>query len=135
MATDREAHYLLDEILGNQADLPITEHATDTAGVSLVNFALFDLLGLQLSPRIRDLGKITLYRAGRKADFVAWAQLERQTLAERVQAGMDRARAEGKHVGRPPRTRPVSEHRLWAQVIAGLDAGHLTVPKLRSGFG
>jgi TnpA family transposase len=39
-------------------------------GVTLVNFALFDLVGLQLSPRIRDLGKITLYRTGPNADFV-----------------------------------------------------------------
>ncbi len=30
--------------------------------MTLVNFALFDLVGMQLSPRIRDLGKITLYR-------------------------------------------------------------------------
>jgi TnpA family transposase len=37
--------------------------------VTLVNFALFDLLGLQLSPRIRDLDQITLYRTGSKADF------------------------------------------------------------------
>ena len=65
---DREAPYVLDEILGNQTDLPITEHATDTHGASLINFALFDLVGLQLSPRIRDLGKITLYRAGTRAD-------------------------------------------------------------------
>ncbi|WP_152104008.1 Tn3 family transposase, partial [Rhodococcus aetherivorans] len=48
-------------------DLPITEHATDTHGVTLVNFGLFDLLGLQLSPRIRDLGRITLYRAAPRA--------------------------------------------------------------------
>jgi hypothetical protein len=27
VATDREAHYVLDEILGNATDLPITEHA------------------------------------------------------------------------------------------------------------
>jgi TnpA family transposase len=45
VATDREAHYVLDEILGNATDLPITEHATDTHGVTLVNFALFDLVG------------------------------------------------------------------------------------------
>jgi TnpA family transposase len=70
VATDREAHYVLDEILGNATDVPITEHATDTHGVTLVNFALFDLVGLQLSPRIRDLGKITLYRTGPNADFV-----------------------------------------------------------------
>ncbi|GAA4479678.1 Tn3-like element TnAs1 family transposase [Rhodococcus olei] len=67
VATKREAHYVLDEILGNATDLPISEHATDTHGVTLVNFGLFDLLGLQLSPRIRDLGKITLYRAGSRA--------------------------------------------------------------------
>ncbi len=44
---------MLDEILGNATDVPVTEHATDTHGVTLVNFGLFDLLGLQLSPRIR----------------------------------------------------------------------------------
>jgi TnpA family transposase len=69
VATKREAHYVLDEILGNATDIPITEHATDTHGVTLVNFGLFDLLGLQLSPRIRDLGKITLYRTAAKADM------------------------------------------------------------------
>ncbi|KAF0846838.1 Tn3 family transposase [Nocardia caishijiensis] len=67
VATKREAHYVLDEILGNATDLPITEHATDTHGVTLVNFGLFDLLGMQLSPRIRDLGRITLYRPGPRA--------------------------------------------------------------------
>ncbi len=49
--------------------MPITEHATDTHGVTLVNFALFDLLGMQLSPRIRDLGKITLYRPAPRTDY------------------------------------------------------------------
>ncbi|GAA1938548.1 hypothetical protein GCM10009754_01980 [Amycolatopsis minnesotensis] len=62
VATKREAHYVLDEILGNATDIPITEHATDTHGVTLVNF------GLQLSPRIRDLGKITRYRTGSKSE-------------------------------------------------------------------
>ncbi|WP_329430295.1 Tn3 family transposase [Streptosporangium sp. NBC_01495] len=71
VATKREAHYVLDEILRNATDIPVTEHATDTHGVTLVNFGLFDLLGLQLSPRIRDLGKITLYRAGSRAQVEA----------------------------------------------------------------
>lgn len=71
VATKSEAHYVLDEILGNATDLPITEHATDTHGVTLVNFGLFDLLGMQLSPRIRDLGKITLYRPGPRRDTEA----------------------------------------------------------------
>jgi TnpA family transposase len=71
VATQPEASFVLDEILGNQTDLPIAEHATDTAGASLVNFALFDLVGKQFSPRIRDLGKITLYRSGSKANTIA----------------------------------------------------------------
>jgi TnpA family transposase len=60
--TTREAHYVLDDLLGNATDLPIREQATDTHGVTLVNFALFDLVGMQLSPRIRDLGNITMVR-------------------------------------------------------------------------
>lgn len=68
VVTQPEATYVLDEILGNQTDLPIAEHATDTAGATLVNFALFDLVGMQLSPRIRDLGRITLCRTGSKAE-------------------------------------------------------------------
>jgi len=70
VATQSEATYVLDEILGNTT-LPISEHVTDTGGVTLVNFALFDLVGLQFSPRIRDLGKITLHRIGRRRDVCA----------------------------------------------------------------
>jgi hypothetical protein len=70
-STSPESPYALDGILGNQTDLLITEHATDTHGATLANFALFDLAGLQLSPRIRDLGKITLYRTGPRADCAA----------------------------------------------------------------
>ncbi len=70
-ATAPESPYVLDGILGNQTDLLITEHATDTHGATLANFALFHLVDLQLSPRIRDLGKITLYRTGPRAEFTA----------------------------------------------------------------
>jgi hypothetical protein len=59
-----EGHIVLDGILGN-TDPPILEHATDTHGATLANFALFDLVGRQLSPRIRDLGKITCVGQGR----------------------------------------------------------------------
>lgn len=50
VVTDRDATYVLDEILGNTTDLPIAEHTTDTHGQSLLTFALFDLVGLRLSP-------------------------------------------------------------------------------------
>jgi TnpA family transposase len=48
--TQREAQFVLDDLLGNATDLPIQVHATDTHGVTLINFALFDLVGKQLSP-------------------------------------------------------------------------------------
>jgi len=70
VATAPESHYVLDGLLGNETDLPTFEHATDTHGATLANFALFDLVGKQLSPRIRDLGKITLYRTGPRTDFL-----------------------------------------------------------------
>jgi TnpA family transposase len=62
--TMRDATYVLDEILDNETELPIVEHTTDTTGYTEVLFALFDLLGLQFAPRIRDLGDQRLYRLG-----------------------------------------------------------------------
>jgi TnpA family transposase len=41
------------------------EHTTDTAGFTEMVFALFDLLGMQFAPRIRDLGDQRLYRFSR----------------------------------------------------------------------
>jgi TnpA family transposase len=56
-ATAAEAPHVLDGILGNATDLPLAEHATDTHGATLANFALFDLVGKQLSPRRRRIGR------------------------------------------------------------------------------
>jgi TnpA family transposase len=50
-----DATYILDEILDNETELPILEHTTNTAGYTKIVFALFDLLGPQFIPRIRDL--------------------------------------------------------------------------------
>ncbi len=61
-ATIRDATYVLDGILHNETELPIVEHTTDTTGYTELVFALFDLLGLQFAPRIRDLGDQRLYR-------------------------------------------------------------------------
>jgi TnpA family transposase len=60
-ATIRDATYVLDEILDNETELPIVEHTTDTAGYTEIIFALFDLLGMQFSPRIRDISDQHLY--------------------------------------------------------------------------
>jgi TnpA family transposase len=64
-ATVRDATDVLDELLDNETELPIVEHTTDTAGYTELVFALFDLLGLQFAPRIRDLGDQHLYRVDR----------------------------------------------------------------------
>lgn len=63
-STVRDATYVLDGILDNETELDIIEHTTDTTGYTDLVFALFDLLGLQFSPRIRDLGAQRLYRLG-----------------------------------------------------------------------
>ncbi|MBI3326212.1 MAG: Tn3 family transposase [Nitrospinae bacterium] len=64
-ATIRDATYVLDAILDNETELAIVEHTTDTAGFTELVFALFDLLGMQFAPRIRDLGAQQLYRLSR----------------------------------------------------------------------
>jgi DNA invertase Pin-like site-specific DNA recombinase len=57
--------------------------------------------------------------------LAAVAEMERELIRERVRAGMDRAKAQGRRLGRPPRAQPVTQPPLWPVVVAGLKAGHL----------
>lgn len=57
----REAHAALDAILHHETELPIREMMVDTAGFTELMYALYDLQGLKLSPRIRDLSDQRLY--------------------------------------------------------------------------
>ncbi len=59
--TGRDAPWVLDEILDNETELPISEHTTDTSGYTEMVFGLFDLLNLPFAPRIRDLPDQQLY--------------------------------------------------------------------------
>jgi TnpA family transposase len=68
-STTRDATYVLDGILDNETELPLFEHTTDTAGYTDLVFALFDLLGLQFSPRLRDLGDQRLYRIDKSVRY------------------------------------------------------------------
>ncbi len=65
----RDATYVLDGMLDNETELPLFEHTTDTAGYTELIFALFDLLGLQFSPRIKDLGDQSIYCADKGARY------------------------------------------------------------------
>lgn len=58
----RDSSYVLDAILENETELQIAEHTTDTAGYTYIIFALFDLLGMKFSPRIKDLRDQSLFR-------------------------------------------------------------------------
>ncbi len=80
ISTLRDAPCVLDEILDNETELPIVEHATDTAGFTELVFGLFDLLGLQFSPRIRDLGDQRLYRLDRSRSYGAVELLLKGTI-------------------------------------------------------
>ncbi len=57
----REAHAALDAIVHHETELPIREMMADTAGFTELMYALYDLQGLKLSPRIRDLADQRLY--------------------------------------------------------------------------
>ena len=65
----RDATVVLDEILDNETELPLFEHSTDTSGYTEIVFALFDLLGLQFAPRIRDIGVQRLYRFNKQTSY------------------------------------------------------------------
>jgi TnpA family transposase len=68
VSTDRDALYILDALMDNETELPLLEHTSDTAGFTDLIFGLFSLLGLQFSPRLRDIGEQRLYRTGRLAE-------------------------------------------------------------------
>jgi TnpA family transposase len=70
VSTDRDGRYVLDEILDNESELELFEHTTDTAGYTEIVFALFDLLGMRFSPRLRDMADRQLFRMDRKARHI-----------------------------------------------------------------
>jgi TnpA family transposase len=73
-STIRDATYVLDAILDNETDLTILEHTADTAGYTDLVFGLFDLLGMQFSPRLRDIGDRQLYKL--KTDATIYPRLD-----------------------------------------------------------
>jgi TnpA family transposase len=85
--TERDGLFTLDEILGNTTELPILEHATDTHGQMLATFALFDLVGLILSPRIAGLTDRQLWRPHPPSAYTRWPRAG-PLLAHHAQTGL-----------------------------------------------
>jgi Tn3 transposase DDE domain len=65
----REAHAALDAMLHHETELPIEEMMVDTAGFTELMYALYDLQGFKLSPRIRDLADQCLYPLANITDY------------------------------------------------------------------
>jgi TnpA family transposase len=61
-ATMRDATVVLDERFDNESELPLFQHAMDTAGATRIIFTVVDLLGDPCAPRLRDRGAQQLYR-------------------------------------------------------------------------
>ncbi len=72
VSTDRDGLYVLDEILGNTTELPIIEHTTDSHGQLLATFALFDLVGKKLSPRIAKIADKPRWRPHPASRYAQW---------------------------------------------------------------
>lgn len=58
---------------------------------------------------------------------VAYAGLERAMIAERVRAGMDRAKRQGRTLGRPKAQERPEVRRAWPEVRAAMEAGTLSL--------
>jgi DNA invertase Pin-like site-specific DNA recombinase len=84
-----------------------------------------DAAGIGFKILTQDIDTTTAYGRLVFTILAAVAELERETIRERVKAGMERGRAEGKQVGRSRRVQPVTEHPAWPKVLEALHAGHL----------
>jgi TnpA family transposase len=82
--TTRDATYVLDEILGNESDLSISDFTVDTAGETELIFGMFGLLGLGFSPRLRDIGDQQLYRTDKTLRFRNIEPLLHGTINEKL---------------------------------------------------
>lgn len=83
-AGDREAWYVFDGLLHHQriTSLPQQQvHSTDTHGVSLINFALGFLLGIDFQPRIEGFHKCKLHGI---ADMPMLEQLDYRIRADKT---------------------------------------------------
>ena len=61
--TDRDAPFVLDDVLYHESDLDLEEHYTDTHGYTEINFAAFGMVGMRFCPRIRSLHRQRIYCA------------------------------------------------------------------------
>lgn len=88
---------------------------------------LEELKGLGVGFRFHTQDIDTTTAAGRMvyAMLAAVAEFEKELISERTAAGLEKARAEGKRIGRP-KGKPIEQHRRWIEVRDLVLAGTLT---------
>lgn len=105
----------LDRLGRNAMDVRATVELLAAAGVRVHCLALG---GVDLTS---PAGKMTM------GVIAAVAEFERDLLVERTQSGLNRARSEGKRLGRPPSLTPQQQIEVRARRAAGASLGRLAV--------
>ncbi|WP_159850851.1 recombinase family protein [Brevundimonas sp. G8] len=103
----------LDRLGRNAMDVRATVERLDRSGVRVHCLALG---GVDLTSAA---GKMTM------SVIAAVAEFERDLLIERTQAGLKRAKAEGRSLGRPPTLSQAQQEEVRAQRAAGVSLGAL----------
>ncbi|MGB4191213.1 MAG: Tn3 family transposase [Rickettsiales bacterium] len=70
--SDSEVAAMLVGIINHQTDVSIDGHSTDTHGQSLIAFAFCHLLGIELRPRIKGIGKLKIAKVDRNVAYSAY---------------------------------------------------------------
>ena len=86
------------------------------------------LAGRRIEVIVLQLGKLDLTSAAGKlmlTMLAAVAEMERDLLVERTQAGLARAKAEGKTLGRPSKTTDEQRREIAADYAAGVSVSEL----------
>lgn len=86
------------------------------------------LAGRRIEVIVLQLGKLDLTSAAGKlmlTMLAAVAEMERDLLVERTQAGLARAKAEGKTLGRPSKTTNEQRRQIMADYTAGVTVSEL----------
>src|SRR4051812_25575379 len=103
----------LDRLGRNAMDVRATVEALEGMGVRVHCLALG---GMDLTS---PAGKMTM------GVIAAVAEFERDLLIERTQAGLARAKAEGKSIGRPSALSPEQQLQVWGQLEVGASVASL----------
>lgn len=119
-STERDAIYVLDEILANETDFEILEHTTDTHGYTDLLFALFNLVGKQLISRLRDLGSQRLCKI-KSSLYPEYDKLEHPALRFTGSVNIDYLKKHAQEL-----------QRVGASLITGTVTASLLMSKLQS---